>query len=125
MERESREVWAKRVERWKDSELSAKDFASEVGINEHSLKWWRWRLGAEAKGEFTPRRSPGRSKSRVTKKKTVTPESPPLTFVEVVSPMSSGALEIALPSTALFVRVRPGFDDATLSRVLDVLERRR
>jgi len=34
--RVSRDEWAKRVERWKDSGLTAKEFASEVGINPRS-----------------------------------------------------------------------------------------
>jgi hypothetical protein len=82
MERETREVWAKRVERWKDSELTAKEFASEIGVNVHSLLWWRWRLGAEAKGEFSPRQRAGGSRSRATDKKSARRESQPLTFVE-------------------------------------------
>ncbi len=44
-----REAWAKRVERWKDSGLSAKEYAAETGLNAHSLSWWRWRL---AGGQF-------------------------------------------------------------------------
>ncbi len=32
-----REQWAKRVERWKDSGLTAKEFAAETGINAQSL----------------------------------------------------------------------------------------
>lgn len=49
-----REQWAKRVERWKDSGLSAKAFAAELGINARSLSWWRWQL---SKGDApTPKR---------------------------------------------------------------------
>jgi hypothetical protein len=33
MERASRETWAKRVERWKDRGLTAKEYAAEVGIS--------------------------------------------------------------------------------------------
>ncbi len=48
MERESREIWEKRVERWRDSGLSVKEFAREVGVNPHTLAGWRWRLKAES-----------------------------------------------------------------------------
>ncbi len=48
----------------------------------------------------------------------------PLTFVEMTAPVVSDALEVILP-TSVRVCVRPGFDDATLARLLDVLERRR
>jgi hypothetical protein len=37
MAREKREVWAKRVQRWADSRLTAKEFASETGVNENTL----------------------------------------------------------------------------------------
>ncbi len=39
MDRESRETWAKRVERWRDSGLTAKEFAAEMGINEQLAMW--------------------------------------------------------------------------------------
>ena len=44
MERASQETWANRVERWKASGLTAAEFATELGISGHSLKWWKWRL---------------------------------------------------------------------------------
>src|SRR5437588_1547497 len=56
MARESRQVWVKRVERWRDSELTAKEFAAEIGINASRLQHWRWRLNAE-------RRHAGREKA--------------------------------------------------------------
>ena len=48
MAREGREVWAKRVERWRDSGLSAKEFADEVGVNAHTLRHWSWVLARDA-----------------------------------------------------------------------------
>jgi DNA-binding CsgD family transcriptional regulator len=38
--RTARAEWAKRVERWKDSGLTAKEFAAELGINPRSLVFW-------------------------------------------------------------------------------------
>ena len=35
----TREEWSKRIERWKDTGLSAKDFANETGISARSLSW--------------------------------------------------------------------------------------
>jgi hypothetical protein len=46
MERVSREAWAKRVERWRDSGLSAAEYAAEIGVKAHTLSWWKWRLGS-------------------------------------------------------------------------------
>jgi hypothetical protein len=43
--RASRDEWAKRVERWRDSGLSAEQFAAELGINAGTLKFWKYRLG--------------------------------------------------------------------------------
>jgi transposase-like protein len=48
MGQDTRELWSKRVERWKDSGLSAREFASEMGINAQTLSYWRWKLGKKA-----------------------------------------------------------------------------
>jgi len=37
MARETREVWVKRVERFRDSGLTLKEFAAEVGVNAHAV----------------------------------------------------------------------------------------
>lgn len=46
-----REVWVKRVERWSDSGLSAKEFAAELGINPRTLTYWKWRLGKDTRAD--------------------------------------------------------------------------
>jgi transposase len=114
MERVSREAWAKRVERWQDSGLTAKEYAAEAGINAHSLSWWKWRLssGATARG-----REPGRRRS------TPSATTSPLTFVEMTTAVAREPLEVVLPSS-IRILVPPTFDAPTLGRLLDVLERR-
>jgi hypothetical protein len=114
MERASRETWAKRVERWRDSGLTAKEYASELGIKAHSLSWWKWRLSSET-------RAPREARARSAKK---APTSGPLTFIEMTPPVASEPLEVVLPSS-LRIRVPAAFDAATLGRLLDVLEQRR
>ena len=42
--RASRDEWRKGVDRWKDSGLTAKEFASETGINAGTLQFWRYKL---------------------------------------------------------------------------------
>lgn len=42
--RTSRDEWRKRVDRWKDSGLTAKEFAAETGINAGTLQFWRYKL---------------------------------------------------------------------------------
>ena len=122
MARESREVWSKRIERWKDSGLTAAEFAAELGISAGSLKWWKWRLDAAPTAMTTSRPVPKKLRSSaITKTSTVRP----LTFVEMTAPgVADAPLEVVLPSSVL-IRVRAGFDDVALGRLLDVLERRR
>lgn len=48
--RESREVWVERVQAWKRSGLSARNFADETGVKVHRLTWWRSRLLRETAG---------------------------------------------------------------------------
>lgn len=49
--RVTREEWAKRVERWRDSGLKCAEFAAEVGVNPRTLTYWKWILGKEARRE--------------------------------------------------------------------------
>ena len=96
MDRTSREERAKRVERWRDSGLTAAEFAAELGINAHSLSWWKWRLAAEpAKRGFT-RRSSSRSRASQRCRRR-------LPFLEMTPPVQRELLEIVL---ATGVRVR-------------------
>lgn len=71
----TREDWVKRVERWKDSGLTAREYAMEIGVNVNTLQHWGWKLKAEAAGEKprgAKRRRP--SKKRAAKR---------MTFVEL------------------------------------------
>ena len=114
MGRESRETWAKRVQRWRDSGLTAKEYAAELGVNAHSLTWWKWRLTS---------RGASASPSRVGRPRRA-PTVGPLTFVEVPATPAAESIEIVLPSSVR-IRVPTAFDASTLSHVLDVLEQRR
>lgn len=40
----ARAVWAKRVERWQDCGLSSAEFAAEIGVSAHALRWWKYTL---------------------------------------------------------------------------------
>lgn len=42
--RASRDEWQKRVDRWKESGLTAKEFASETGVNAGTLQFWQYKL---------------------------------------------------------------------------------
>ena len=117
MGRESKEVWSKRVERWRDSGLSAAAFAAEVGVNENSLRHWGWRLNAERRRAET---------------KPTAMQAEAATWVEVTAPTkepepgSSPAiapvekLELVLAS-GLTVRVPASFEPEALRRLLAVV----
>jgi hypothetical protein len=113
MERADRETWAKRVERWKDSGLSAAQFATEIGVSAKALSWWKWKLGKGEKVKPAQRRAKARKVAVA-----------PMTFVEMSAPAPSSALEIVLPSDVR-IRVPASVDSDALGRVLDVLEKRR
>jgi hypothetical protein len=117
MDRTSREEWAKRVERWKESGLTAPEFAAEVGINARSLSWWKWRLARRGAKQGSARR-PSSRRARAS----AVPS--PLTFLEMTPPMRSEALEVVLP-TSIRIRVPSDFDAAALGRLLGVLEQHR
>ena len=112
-----RAAWVQHLERWKASGLSAKQFAAESGINWRSLSWWKWRIGGGEPTRKKRSRAPAASSVEVAKALS------PLSFVEVTASVTREPIEVVLPS-ALRVRVPVGFDDATLVRLLDVLERR-
>ena len=118
--RANREEWAKRIERWRDSGLTAAEFAAELGLNARTLTYWKWMLGKEARGE----------KRVWPKRPRVARESMP----EPASLVTPGLVEIAtVPHDTRFeielrcghrLRVASSFDAAVLKRLLDVLEAR-
>lgn len=42
MSRSAREVWEERVRRLGESDLTIGEFAAELGINAHTLSYWKW-----------------------------------------------------------------------------------
>jgi hypothetical protein len=111
MDRTPREIWAKRVERWQSSELTAKEFAAEIGVNAHTLAHWKWQLGKQAatKTVRTPRREAGAAAVSFTE-----------LAVAPVSVPATAAIEIVV-DTGLVIRVGTQFDEDTLRRVLGVV----
>jgi len=114
MERVDRETWAKRVERWKDSGLSAAEFAMELGVSPRSLTWWKWQLGRKDPSPRAPVRRARKKATAVT----------PITFVEMSAGPMREPLEVVLAS-GMRIRVAVDFDPAVLVRLVDVLDKRR
>jgi hypothetical protein len=108
--RADQDEWRRRVERWKDSGLTAKEFAAETGINAGTLQFWQYKL----KGGGRPIRRP--------KPK---PSDPILSsLIEVRAP--AGAIgdqrfEIEL-GNGRRVREAAGFEPEALRALLAVLE---
>jgi transposase len=132
MGRESREVWEKRVARWRESGLSAREFAAEVGIKAGTLGWWSSRLRQGEPGEAAtgPHR---RLKERTERTAPAAATTPPVKWVEVVgveghTAQRDGAAA-PMPVFELLVagrtiRVPAGFDADSLRRLIAVVEAR-
>lgn len=102
----TRAEWAKRVDRWQKSGLSAEDFAKRAGIERpKQLVWWRWKLRSSPPSpppiQFLPVR--------------VVDAAPPLVSASSAAP----AIEVVLPNGRV-VRVPPGFEPAMLESVLSI-----
>jgi hypothetical protein len=116
MARETREAWARRVERWQRSRLTAERFAAREDVNPRTLTFWKWKLGRAAR-DTTVGAQNGRSGGGG------------VAFVEMLRAATTpaapaAAFEVVLPD-GYRVGVAPGFDGATLRALLDVLEGRR
>ena len=111
--RTDRAEWQKRIERWRDSGLSADRFAAELGINAGTLRYWKYHLGKEALGaSATSKKAAGMKASDL---------------VEVPAPVAAVAdpavFELELGAERR-LRIPPQFEAAALERLLAVLERR-
>lgn len=111
MAKGNRAEWAKRVERWVDSGLTAKEFAAEMGLKASTLSYWKWRL-----------RSEGHALASAPKRRRREREAG---FIEVtavsgdVEPADRPVLELVVGDVT--VRVPMGFDQDTLQQLLVVV----
>jgi transposase len=120
MERSSATEWAKRVERWKDSGLTAKEFAAQAGLKASMLSYWQWKLRALDGGGCGPSKQtakPASGRRSVSGGTTrVGAIAKPMQFVELpaaVVASSTPWLELVLGDSTR-VRVPVGFDEVTL-----------
>lgn len=127
MARAGREVWTKRVERWRESGLTAKEYAAEVGINANTLSHWGWRLRGEEGRPKKRRRGPGNVAARVGWVEVVTPDGAirsPATDVEVAPAARPGGWFELVVGRGRVIRVPTDFDRDALDRLLAVVEAR-
>ena len=115
MSKTGRAEWSKRVQRWGESGLTAKEFAAETGLKASTLSYWKWRLGSEQRAPSQATAVTKRGKRHGAERaRASTP-----TFVELSRPPASSAVPLELVlHESMTVRVPVGFDEATLSRVL-------
>ncbi len=106
------EDWKRRVADWRAGGVSAREFAKRRGFSAKSLAWWAWSLG-KRESKRSDRKAITRAPSRK------------VAFVEVIEraapAIAETAIEIALGSGRV-VRVKRGFDRATLRTVIASLE---
>jgi transposase-like protein len=105
----TRAKWSELVRRWSESGLTAAEFARREGLNAGTLSYWKWRRRREGRRTALARRGSGRAP----------------TFVEVVAPLPAVAdrIEVVVDGKHV-VRVPDGFDEATLRRVIAVVQER-
>ena len=112
--RTGRDEWRRRVERWQQSGLSAEVFASELGTKAATLKFWKYRIGQEARAravaEGKPRPAPA-------------VEAASLVEVRANTSFESAAFVLELGSSRR-LQISNAFDGHALERLLAVLERR-
>jgi hypothetical protein len=102
---EREDAWRDRVQRWGQSGLNLKTFASQEGVHPSTLAWWRDRI---AQRDAERSASPSVALTRVT-----------------IRPESVVAAQLEIVSGGSVVRIPTGFCAETLARVLSVLEGRR
>ena len=94
--------WRRRIDQWRASGLSVRAFCARHGLATASFYHWRRMLQRRAAGE---------------------PAFVPVQVVADAVPTQPSALEVVL-TDGRAVRIAPGFDAATLRRLLAVLEGR-
>jgi transposase len=115
MARATRSEWAKRVERWQDSGLTAKEFAAELDVSASSLTFWKWKLGRDKATPSETGQKPSKRSSKAAEPK----------FLQLVTTnneavASAAPLELVIRRD-IVVRVHRGFDEQTLARVIHAL----
>lgn len=116
----------KRVERWHESGLTAKEYAAEVGINANTLSHWGWQLrggGRRKKG----RRGATGGPARVDWVEVLPPDgsinSPATAMGVALAERPGGWFELVV-GRGRVIRVPTDFDRDALDRLLAVVEAR-
>jgi hypothetical protein len=106
----NRDEWQKRIERWSDSGLSAKQFAAETGVNAGTLQYWKYKL-----------RKPSGESSRAAGRRLPEPVVSSLIEVRPVSVTADNRFEIEL-NNGRRLRLPATFDANVVKTLVVVLE---
>ena len=110
--RTGRAAWARRVQRWRRSGQTTREFAASIGVKPTTLAYWAWRLKREARDAPPP--AGGRAPA------SGVASAPPFVEVLVDGPAPGGfVLELG---DGRRLRIPAGFEAAALTRLLAVLE---
>jgi len=117
---------AKWVERWKDSGLTAKEFAAKAGLKASALYYWSAQLSArerrcsDRRSETTEQPMPSRATHAAKPAKQSAAASPH--FVELpIAAVTQAPAMLELMLGDMHLRVPSGFDEVTLTRVVRAL----
>ena len=102
--------WAKRVERWQDSGLSAKEFAAELNVNAGTLSYWKYKLRRQTASAKRAARPGIRKAESAAGFLRVVP-------VQVEGAGASAGFEIVIAARTI-VRVPNDFDEVALTRLV-------
>lgn len=113
---------AKWVERWKDSGLTAKEFAAEAGLKASALYYWRSQLSAAGRKDHDGKDQPMPSTETLAAKPTKRSPKTTSHFVELpIATLTQTPVVLELLFGDVRVRVPSGFDEVTLTRVVRAL----
>jgi transposase-like protein len=112
--RRSREQWRELVRGWPGSGLTQAQYCEHHGISTGSLSRWRAVFGREHQAGGGPARSRAEEPVRLL----------PVAFSQALEPPRSDRLLTLVFGGGVRVEVPPGFDGATLARLVDVLAQR-
>lgn len=120
---EVRETWAKRVERWGDSGLTAKAFGDEIGVNAAALMQWKYKLKKEnlvtAKPQGASARAVSLSRPVIAARDELLKAKAHRTHRDASVETHHARLELVIGTSTL--RIPNDFDDATLRRALAIV----
>ena len=103
----NRRQWRTKVEAWRTSGQRLSTWAREQGISRDALEYWKQQFSDKASASVRDR------------------SNGPLTLIPVQPALPPSSIEILLETRpGLRLSLSPGFDAASLARVLDVLESR-